>query len=70
MYNEAGYNLPKVVFWNLNARNRNNPVEFNESGTALISGYSPQVAKALMNGDVPTPLDMLKKTVMTSRYDY
>lgn len=69
-FNKAGYNLPQVVFWNLNARNRNNPVEFNTSGTALISGYSPNVAKALMEGDVPNPLAMLKKTVMKERYDY
>ena len=35
-YREAGYEMPKVVFWNLNAAYGNAPVKFDKSGTAQI----------------------------------
>ena len=69
-YEAAGYNLPKVVFWNLNAAYGNAPVKFDKSGTALVSGFSPAVAKSILSGSMDdfTPEAIMLRTVMIDRY--
>ncbi len=69
-YHEAGYKLPKVVFWNLNASYGNAPVKFDKSGTALVSGFSPAIVKPLLSGDLETftPESIMLKTIMDDRY--
>ena len=69
-YEAAGYELPKVVFWNLNAAYGNAPVKFDKSGTALVSGFSPAVAKNILSGNMDdfTPEAIMLKTVMVDRY--
>ncbi len=68
-YKDAGYELPKVVFWNLNASD-NVPVKFDTSGTALVSGFSPAIATAILSGDSDgfTPEAIMLKAVMSDRY--
>ena len=69
-YREAGYEMPKVVFWNLNASYGNTPVKFDKSGTALVSGFSPAIVKPLLSGDLDgfTPESVMLKTIMDDRY--
>jgi hypothetical protein len=69
-YREAGYEMPKVVFWNLNASYGNTPVKFDKSGTALVSGFSPAIVKPLLSGDLDgfTPESVMMKTIMDDRY--
>ena len=69
-YAEAGYTMPQVVFWNLNAAD-NVPVKMDQSGTALVSGFSPAIVKTLLQGDVEqfTPQAMMLKTIMNPKYD-
>jgi hypothetical protein len=68
-YAEAGYNMPKVVFWNLNAGD-NVPVKSDKSGAALVSGFSPAIMASLLGADVEqfTPEGIMLKTVMVPRY--
>jgi Domain of unknown function (DUF2828) len=68
-YQAAGYELPRVVFWNLNAKD-NVPVKFDKSGTALVSGFSPAIAKSVLSGDTDnfTPEGIMLRTVMVDRY--
>jgi hypothetical protein len=70
-YKAAGYELPRVVFWNLNAAYGNTPVKFDKSGTALVSGFSPALATSVMANDLEdfTPEAIMLKTVMKDRYD-
>ena len=70
-YKEAGYTLPRVVFWNLNAAYGNTPVKFDKAGTALVSGFSPAVAGGILSGNMDdfTPEAIMLKTVMKPRYD-
>ena len=69
-YAEAGYTVPQVVFWNLNASD-NVPVKADKSGAALVSGFSPSITKALLAADMEdfTPQGIMLKTVMVPRYD-
>lgn len=71
---EAGYAMPKLVFWNLNAQNGrdNTPVRFDETGTALVSGFSPSIMKSVLSNDLEdyTPLNVMLQTIMNDRYAY
>jgi hypothetical protein len=69
-YAAAGYKVPQVVFWNLNAKSGNSPVTANEVGTALISGFSPSIVKSVLGGEEMSPLSIMLKTVMIERYDF
>ena len=68
-YDAAGYNVPRIVFWNLNATAGTNPVSFNKRGTALISGFSPSILRSIMSGsDDFTPYSMMMETIGEERY--
>ena len=69
-YRDAGYEMPAVVFWNLNSSD-NVPVKSDESGAALVSGFSPSIMTSLLKADPSefTPYGMMLKTIMSSRYD-
>ena len=67
-YNEAGYTIPKIVFWNIQSRHDNVPVSFGKNGTALVSGFSPAILKSLLSGDEFTPMVIMNKTVNSERY--
>lgn len=66
-YETVGYPMPKVVFWNVNGRGSNVPVLRNEGNTALISGYSPQILKGILTGDITDPYKVMINTV--SKYE-
>ena len=68
-YNDADYEMPAVVFWNINAY-ENVPVRFDEKGTALVSGFSPSIMKAVLAADMDamTPEAVMKKAVLSDRY--
>lgn len=58
-FQEKGYRLPTIVFWNLRAGASDSPIENDqEHGVVLLSGYSPDLLKEIMKGDlsVLTPL--------------
>jgi hypothetical protein len=68
MYEESGYSLPQVIFWNIQSRNKNFPVRCNESGTALISGLSPSIVKSVLGGKEMTPISIMNETINSERY--
>lgn len=69
-YAVAGYTVPKLVFWNLNARSQDNvPVRFDKQGTALISGFSPAIMQSILKAEDFTPKSIMLQTVNVSRYD-
>ena len=70
-YQAAGYELPKVIFWNLNASYGNTPVKFNKAGVALVSGFSPAVAQGILSGNMDdfSPEAIMLQAVMKDRYD-
>lgn len=68
MYREAGYEVPKVVFWQLNARGESNPTQYDKSGTALVSGFSTSILASLLGGKEITPYAVMMETLGADRY--
>ena len=69
-YAAAGYNMPQVVFWNLNARAGNSPVTLTDAGTALVSGFSPSIMTSVLGAKAITPQSIMEDTVYVERYDH
>lgn len=66
-YAEAGYQIPRLVFWNVNSRSGTIPVKENDLGVALVSGFSPNIAKMVMSGQTD-PYDCLLEAINAERY--
>ena len=67
-YSNAGYALPKLIFWNVNSRTKTIPLVENELGVALVSGFSQNVLKMVMTNNL-NPYDILIETITSPRYD-
>lgn len=68
-YAKAGYKLPKLVFWNVNARNDQYPITEDENGVCLVSGCSPSILKSVLSGKGFNPMAILEETIGQERYD-
>ena len=68
-YQEAGYNVPKILFWNVNARQGNVPVSSKQRNVALVSGATPAVIKGVLSGKSFTPVDIMLETLNNPDYD-
>ncbi len=67
LYNKYGYDLPEIVFWNVNARCDAMPVTRSETGAALVSGYTPAVFDMVMGGEI-APEAVMDKILASKRY--
>ena len=69
-FRQVGYNVPKIIFWNLNGID-NVPARSNDNGVGLVSGFSPSILKAVLANDLEqfTPRAIMLKTIMNPRYD-
>ena len=70
LFEAAGYKLPEVVFWNVDSRNRQQPVTKNEQGVALVSGCTPRIFAQLLDGSLTklTPYDFMMEVLGNERY--
>jgi hypothetical protein len=50
-YSEAGYEMPTLIFWNLAGQTTGVPVDAQEPGTVLVSGYSQGQMKMFLDGE-------------------
>ena len=67
-YNRHGFKLPRLVFWNVNARTNTIPIKENELGVALVSGFSISIAKMVMSQELE-PYRCLLDILNDKRYD-
>ena len=63
----AGYTMPGIIFWNVNSRTQTIPVQANECGVTLVSGYSPNIVKMIISGEI-NPYESLKSILNSDRY--
>lgn len=69
-YEKEGYKLPQVVFWNVAGRQGNSPVTIHETGTALVSGFSPSILTAVMKGvEELSPVSVMMSKLNEPRYN-
>jgi hypothetical protein len=66
-YEEYGYNLPKLTFWNVDARNDQFPVTASDAGVQLVSGFSPSLFEQTMSGK--EAYDLMIDTLNQPRYE-
>ena len=67
-YEAAGYSVPNVVFWNINASYGNSPVTVNDQGVALVSGFSPALFKQILAAKDFSPLAIMMDVIGQDRY--
>lgn len=61
-YNEAGYKLPRIVFWNVNSKQNNVCASKDTQGVMLVSGCSPTVFAIATNPKM-TPEGFMNVTI-------
>lgn len=66
-FEDYGYRLPNVVYWNVSSRNDQFPVRMNEKGAALVSGSSPSVFRMAMNRQLD-PMLIMRNVLESERY--
>ena len=71
LFEDAGYKLPEVVFWNVSSRNKGQPVTKNEQGVLLVSGCTPRLFSMIANGSISdtTPYEFMMEVLMSERYE-
>lgn len=62
-FEDAGFEMPQLVFWNVNWRMWNNPAQKTDKRVALVSGYSPSIVKSVLGWEDLTPMWVMMKTV-------
>src|SRR5690349_1558366 len=68
LYANAGYEMPQIVFWNVNGRMGNVPANINDSGIGLVSGFSPSILKSILGGKIYGPEQLMMETINSDRY--
>lgn len=67
-YAVHGYKLPKLAFWNILSRTMTVPVQENEAGVVLVSGFSPSAIKMVLSGKA-NPYEALIEVLKDNKYD-
>lgn len=67
MYQEAGYQRPGIIFWNVRT-STGVPAKTNDLGVALVSGYSPNLLSSVLTKDY-NPLSQVQAILNNGRYD-
>jgi hypothetical protein len=65
-WRKAGYEMPNLIFWNVNARNNNIPMKA-EGGITFVSGFSPVLFEQIMKGK--TGYDLMMDKLNDKRYE-
>ena len=66
---KKGYQIPNIVFWNVNSRNDVFHCDSKRKGVQLCSGQSASTFKTLMNSIGMTPEEMMLSVVNSDRYE-
>lgn len=67
LYKLSGYIRPQIIFWNVVGSSTDFPVNSEENGTSLISGFSPSIMKAILSDKEFTPFSILQETLNNNR---
>ena len=62
------YELPKIIFWNVARNVESFPVTKLDYGTCLVSGYSKNILKSIIDIENFDPIDIMLKTLEEKNY--
>lgn len=68
MYNDAGYELPSIVFWNLNGSLNAFPIQKDEVAVKTLSGFSTNLLSSVLQDDYMTPKEYMLSVLESERY--
>lgn len=69
-YAAAGYKMPALVFWNVNATvYGNKPATVMDRGVAMVSGFSPAILTSILSGK-DNSIELMLDAVGKVRYNY
>ena len=66
-YQAHGYILPRLIFWNVCSRTNTIPLQENEAGVALVSGFNPAVYNMVLSNELD-PYKCLLAQINSERY--
>ena len=69
VYEKAGYELPKIVFWNLDAH-FGTPAKCSDDSVAMVSGFSPSIMKAVLNAEEFNPISVMMEALKDIKPDF
>lgn len=69
MYRAQDYEIPTVIFWNVNSRHDVFHADANRKGVQLVSGQSTAIFKQLMDNIGFTAYEAMLRVLNTERYD-
>ena len=65
-FNSYGFRMPKLIYWNVDARQANIPMIGNHY-VSYVSGFSPSIFKSILTGK--TGWDLMLEAIDCERYD-
>ena len=68
-FNKSGYDMPKLVFWNLDSYSGNQSTS-NEDGVCMVSGFSPSIMKAILSCEDFNPINVMMEALEPIELDY
>lgn len=68
-FRKAGYEIPNIIFWNVNSRHDIFHADNKRKGVQLCSGQSTSVFKQMMACVGMTPVEAMAKTINSERYE-
>ena len=68
-YRRAGYEIPNVIFWNVNSRHDVFHADSRRKGVQLCSGQSAAVFRQMLSCIGMTPLEAMQQVINSERYE-
>ena len=68
-YEKAGYDFPKIVFWNLDTH-IGTPARCSDENVGMVCGFSPAIMEAVLNCDDFTPMNVMVEALKPIELDY
>lgn len=62
------YDMPVVVYWNVNGQPRDFPAQAGMNDIAMLSGFSPSVLRLVFGGEID-PVQVVKRAISDPRYE-
>lgn len=69
LFENAGYKMPNLVYWNVNSRQTNYQAISEVKGVQIVSGYSTSIFKQVLDGVEMTAYESMVKTLSNPMYD-